>query len=922
MTQWPRWRRDAPASLVQYVQYGVVNRLISGVPGASARPPLAQLRGVFDALAAAAVGYGDESTRSTAGRQDIRPPDQVLVTPRVGTCLDVVVTAAGACLDAGLHPWVVVLDPVGQQAPGHAVLLVWLDGGWAGEPDPDYPLSGAVAHDEPPVRMVRDLRAAENMGGAWAAVDIAVVARHDPAELVSFDAALAAGAALLTGDSWAWSVGVDIGVGFHQQDCLPMHPGADHPPLVAGYRPVTGDSGPLDAVRASSGQGRFQDRDELVVLHEWCVAPEASGSEPGSRVAIVYGVGGAGKTHLAAELCARLAEKQWYAGFLPSRGVGSTALAWLATVVSPLLVVVDYADAARTNDVVDLLKALRGRHSPTRVLLTARSAGSHLAGESGSSWWDDICDSDELTGADHRLFPPMRLAPRHQSEPGVLRKALTAFGGNPGHAEAILDRPHADRWTTLDLVMLAWLDAHDDNEHPTQRPSLYRRILRHEFRYWQRIFRSRGWAEPPEAMLRKAGAVITLLAPTTERLSTTLAAIPALATPTDPPTPTTEAEQYAQVLTAVLPADPAHDESIAIRPDPIGDYLTIQVFGPDHSLLSRCLTVAATAPPEQLSPEQLYTVEERHALLALSRAHQDTPTTATALAATTITAAPRLWRLALAIAGAQGDPFLATLTELAAQQPSPLPLSELADTIPSGHSTLRTLALIATQRTVVLNSPDPTSLPELAMSLNNLANHQAEVGDRQSALDTITEAVTHYRQLATTNPAAFLPNLAMSLNNLANHQAEAGDRQSALDTMKEVASYLAPGPAAEIMLGRARWRLSGETAEAVVPDVREAAALADGEPDPVWSGRARRAVREAVTSWPNQNDLAAADLPAWATEPLPDEFVEILNEWLRSQAWPQQEQILRDHHGELAARAGQAALRVALALYPTMTSLR
>ncbi|MFE3992410.1 tetratricopeptide repeat protein, partial [Streptomyces goshikiensis] len=89
-------------------------------------------------------------------------------------------------------------------------------------------------------------------------------------------------------------------------------------------------------------------------------------------------------------------------------------------------------------------------------------------------------------------------------------------------------------------------------------------------------------------------------------------------------------------------------------------------------------------------------------------------------------------------------------------------------------------------RTLAQTNP-AAHLPNLAMSLNNLANVQAETGDRQSALTTITQAADLYRTLAQTNPAAHLPNLAMSLNNLANVQAETGDRQSALTTITQAA---------------------------------------------------------------------------------------------------------------------------------------
>ncbi|MBB3079215.1 hypothetical protein FHS41_005747 [Streptomyces violarus] len=80
---------------------------------------------------------------------------------------------------------------------------------------------------------------------------------------------------------------------------------------------------------------------------------------------------------------------------------------------------------------------------------------------------------------------------------------------------------------------------------------------------------------------------------------------------------------------------------------------------------------------------------------------------------------------------------------------------------------------------------DTVCLPDLAGSLNNLANHLAEAGDRQGALEPAHEAVRHYTQLARTNPAAYLPNLAGSLNNLAIRLAETGDRQGALEPAHE-----------------------------------------------------------------------------------------------------------------------------------------
>ena len=76
-------------------------------------------------------------------------------------------------------------------------------------------------------------------------------------------------------------------------------------------------------------------------------------------------------------------------------------------------------------------------------------------------------------------------------------------------------------------------------------------------------------------------------------------------------------------------------------------------------------------------------------------------------------------------------------------------------------------------------------LPDLAMSLNNLGALLSEVGDRQAALGPAREAAEIYRRLAEAEPGAYLPDLAMSLNNLGIGLSEVGDRQAALGPARE-----------------------------------------------------------------------------------------------------------------------------------------
>ena len=62
---------------------------------------------------------------------------------------------------------------------------------------------------------------------------------------------------------------------------------------------------------------------------------------------------------------------------------------------------------------------------------------------------------------------------------------------------------------------------------------------------------------------------------------------------------------------------------------------------------------------------------------------------------------------------------------------------------------------------------------------------QADTGDRDAALASITEAVDIRRRLAAANPAAYLPDLAESLNNLSIRQSDTGDRDGALASINE-----------------------------------------------------------------------------------------------------------------------------------------
>ena len=81
----------------------------------------------------------------------------------------------------------------------------------------------------------------------------------------------------------------------------------------------------------------------------------------------------------------------------------------------------------------------------------------------------------------------------------------------------------------------------------------------------------------------------------------------------------------------------------------------------------------------------------------------------------------------------------------------------------------------ATKHSVVFN-------PDLAVSLNNLANRLSDMGRREEALDVIQQAVEMQEKLETESPAAF----ALSLNNSAVYLSDMGRLDEAAQRTQDV----------------------------------------------------------------------------------------------------------------------------------------
>ena len=80
---------------------------------------------------------------------------------------------------------------------------------------------------------------------------------------------------------------------------------------------------------------------------------------------------------------------------------------------------------------------------------------------------------------------------------------------------------------------------------------------------------------------------------------------------------------------------------------------------------------------------------------------------------------------------------------------------------------------------------DASSLPGLALALNELGISMSKAGDEAGALGATREALDIYRRLAQVDPEEFRPYLALTLNNLGLRLSATGHDQAALEPSRE-----------------------------------------------------------------------------------------------------------------------------------------
>ena len=905
-----------PTGLADMVHVGWMQRLLSsaewsGFPGPE--PDLVahgqmrvgpHARKIFEEFAELGLRYAGEPTDSEPGAQRIRPVNEVLAF-RKATCIDLCVAFCCAALDAGIYPLILTVTADGG-LQRHAIALVPLDRMWAigcealledGFSRTPLQVDGHALKDVV-------VECEDDPAGMWLAIDVQQVTESD----ANWETALSSGAEYV--HDWEWDVCVDIGGLRSRNPDREVPPGGHIEEVLApAYAELPEDFTPLQLMRARHGVVPYQQCDEIRQLRVWATTtadatvPSQRGRSGDIAVAVVTGAGGSGKTRLAAQLCHDLSSIGWYAGFLPvTTEVTDEELSALAEVTTELLVVVDYAEEARRGLVARLVRALWARQSPTRIVLTARGA---------DAWWEEFREEVEQDGTvlTNTLALSIRGKQQVEVDPwffgrmyrrGVERFSYDLNGVVPTDVEV----PEGLGETALDVVMRAWIAVFGTNDVADRamstREELYDRVLSIEFARWRQ---EPKLAEISRKHMRQAAAALSLLAPSRDEdaVDDILSRLP-------------EWEdqhllrsRFAELLVnSLLCGDGA--EAVSLRPDPVAEHLIMEVFGKNPELLDLVLPQDPAMVPDFDDPVADGSVvtralewgqQARNACVTLTRASSLDREGALRLARLALRERPFLWKEALDVALTQGGP-LGHALEALIESGIDLPLSEIADAIPLGHSALARAALAATKRLaedtehcsekqahwannlsvrlsdigaraaalesareavglyrgLVEVSPE-VYIPDLAGALNNLANRLSAMGDRDGALVAAREAVELYRGLAAASPAAFTPRLAGALNNLAAFLSEVGDRDGALEVFVEGFDDFSPAVRAHLLLSRATGRGDGQEAGDFVAAAQEA----DATDVPVLLGPVRRMIARALTDAGISDDR----LPRWAT---------------------------------------------------------
>ena len=286
-------------------------------------------------------------------------------------------------------------------------------------------------------------------------------------------------------------------------------------------------------------------------------------------VRLLTGVGGAGKTRLALEMCHRLQKQGWQTGFLTSDKVQfENTLQSLRLANQPTLIVIDYSET-RQQELLRLVKSLLAspQHSQQmKVLLLARDGGE---------WWDLLpsqeaaCEAllDGMATTGPYILPKLHDNP--SSRLAAYQAAMKAFADRLQIPEqpcipGLVDEQFAHPLFVQMAALLALQGA-----QPRSAEAVSRALIGHERRYWRKFL-----SDIPlvAAQHEESASLLMALATLTNGLPTLREAELAWQGVGG------EKQQLKAIFIKMVHLYPAKQGLLGLRPDLLGEALVAQVM--------------------------------------------------------------------------------------------------------------------------------------------------------------------------------------------------------------------------------------------------------------------------------------------------------------------------------------------------------
>ena len=333
-------------------------------------------------------------------------------------------------------------------------------------------------------------------------------------------------------------------------------------------------------------------RRELEDLAQWCF------SDYRLAIRLYTGSGGMGKTRLAIEQCRQLHEKyQWITGFLHQKSTlrqHEEAFHWLERLMTPVLIVIDYAETRR-HELVILLRTAMRCSTKVRIILLARAA---------NSWWNTL--QTEGYGVGDLLMSRATTCCSLQPLSMTLKEREESYFLAADHfaqcltREPVLTVPHDLSTDYFERVLLLHMQALIEIEgHQAEQNSqgILAVILNRERRFWEAQANERMLPRSLHKAIGMTMAHITLLGGVNDKIAALQIVdnIPLLAG-----SKRHERQAIVELLHSIYPSpafthDAKHPRYYIdpLQPDLLGEYLVEEELKDDPTTILKVLWEAA-----------------------------------------------------------------------------------------------------------------------------------------------------------------------------------------------------------------------------------------------------------------------------------------------------------------------------------------